>query len=119
MKSKLSGLQQRREFVVTMAKFFAWQQPVDDLAEARDPDVLMTASAGWSFRSDDEDGTDHGYPFAESMHISLFLAGPNIPHGVMTTPQRIINVLPTILQMIRWPYEPAQLDGEAIEGIYE
>ncbi len=105
--------------VVTMAKFFAWKRPVEDLALIRDPDVMVTASEGWSLRSDDGYGTDHGYPLASSMRMSLFISGPNIPHGTMEAPQRIVNVLPTILEMIDWPYEPAQLDGKAITGIYE
>ncbi len=105
--------------VVAIAKFFAWQAPVADLADARDPDLVVTASAGWSFRSDDGEGTDHGYPLPESMRMALFLAGPNIPHGRLLTPHRIVDVLPTILQMIGWPYDPASLDGRAITGIYE
>ncbi len=105
--------------VVAMAKFFAWQPRVADLAPLRDPDVVVTASEGWSFRSDDGQGTDHGYPLAESMRITLFLAGPNLPHGVLTEPQRIVDVLPTILEMVGHPYDPHELDGRAISGIYE
>lgn len=105
--------------VVTMAKFFAWKPPVDALAEVRDPDLLVTASEGWSLRSDDGEGTDHGYPFAESMRMSLFLAGPNIAPGTLPTPQRIVDILPTILEMVSWPYDPNELDGKAIRGIYE
>ncbi|MBI4342692.1 MAG: alkaline phosphatase family protein [Candidatus Omnitrophica bacterium] len=105
--------------VVTMAKFFAWQDPVRDLAAARDPDLVVTASPGWSFRSDDGEGTDHGYPLRESMRMTLLLAGPNLPHGVVERPQRIVDVLPTILEMIGWPDDPAPLDGEAITGIYD
>jgi hypothetical protein len=105
--------------VVAIAKFFSWRAPLQDLADMRDPDLLVTASAGWSFRSDDAQGTDHGYPLAESMRMVFFIAGPNIPHGVLEAPQRIINVLPTMLEMLRWPYEPASMDGEAIRGIYE
>lgn len=105
--------------IVTMAKFFAWHPRMADLADARDPDLVVTASEGWSFRSDDGEGTDHGAPLAESMRITLFLAGPNIPHGRLATPHRIVDVLPTILDMIGWPYDPDALDGRAITGIYE
>lgn len=105
--------------VVAIAKFFAWQPPVDDLAEVRDPDLVLTASAGWSFRSDDGEGTDHGYPLAESMRITLCLAGPHIAPGILQEPRRIVDILPTILEMIGWRYDPTQLDGEAIGGIYE
>ncbi|MDP3723003.1 MAG: alkaline phosphatase family protein [Candidatus Omnitrophota bacterium] len=105
--------------VVTMATFFAWGPAVSDLAEARDPDLVVTASAGWSFRSDDGAGTDHGYPLADAMRISLFLAGPRIAPGVLREPHRIVDILPTLLEMVRWSYDPAALDGVAIRGIYE
>ncbi len=105
--------------VVGMAKYFSWRPPVDDLAEARDPDVLVTASAGWSFRTDRDTGTDHGHPLREAMRISLFLAGPNIRHGVLEAPHRIVDVLPTVLDMIGWPYESRELDGRALTNIYE
>ena len=105
--------------VVTMAKFFAWRDPMTDLAEVRDPDLIVTASEGWSFRSDDGSGTDHGYPLAGSMRITCILAGPNIPHGTLTAPHRIVDILPTVLEMVGWPYDPSTLDGEAIRGVYE
>jgi hypothetical protein len=105
--------------VVTMAKFFAWRPALQDLADVRDPDFVVTASPGWSLRSDDGEGTDHGYPLAESMRITLIIAGPNIPHGALARPTRLVDVLPTILEMVGQPYTPAELDGQAITGIYE
>ncbi len=105
--------------VVTMAKFFAWSDSFKDLAAVRDPDLVITASQGWSFRSDDGEGTDHGYPLRESMRMSWFVSGPNIPHGVWSAPQRLVDVAPTILDMISWSYDPAELDGQALRGIYE
>ena len=105
--------------VVAMSKFFAWQHPVTDLADVRDPDLLVTASDGWSFRSDDGEGTDHGYPLERSMRITCAVSGPNIPRGTLLEPHRVIDVLPTILHMIGWPYDPADVDGEPIGGIYE
>jgi len=105
--------------VVAIAKFFAWRGRLEPYAELRDPDLLITAAEGWSFRSDDGAGTDHGYPLDGSMRITLILAGPNIPHGVWEQPQRIVDVAPTILEMIGWRYHPEQLDGQAIRGIYE
>lgn len=105
--------------VVTMTKFFAWQPPMKDLEALRDPDLLVTAAPGWSLRSDDGEGTDHGSPLAESMRITLCLAGPHLRHGTLTAPQRIVNVVPTILEMLHWPYDASELDGQAIMGIYE
>ncbi|MBI2173679.1 MAG: alkaline phosphatase family protein, partial [Candidatus Omnitrophica bacterium] len=105
--------------VVLMAKFFAWSPPLKDLASLRDPDLLVTASEGWSFRSDNELGTDHGYPLADSMRITLSLSGPNIAHGALQNPQRIVDILPTVLQMVGKQYDTGQMDGELIAGIYE
>lgn len=105
--------------VVQIAKCFAWKPPVDDLAPARDPDLIVTAARGWSFRTDETVGTDHGHPLREAMRISLFVAGPNIRSGVLEEPHRIVDVLPTMLDMVQWPYDAAQLDGHAITGIYE
>lgn len=101
------------------AKCFAWKPPMDELAASRTPDLVVTAAPGWSFRSADDFGTDHGGPLREAMRISLWLAGPNVRHGVMRQPRRIVDVLPTILQMVGQPYDPKQFDGLAIEGIYE
>jgi len=105
--------------IVGIAKCFQWKPPVTDLAEARDPDLLVTAARGWSFRSDDGWGTDHGSLLRESMRMSLFVAGPNIRSGLITEPHRIIDVLPTILQMIQWPHDPHEMDGQAIQGLYD
>lgn len=104
--------------VVAMATFFAWKPGVADLADVRDPDLVVTAAEGWSLRSDDGQGTDHGYPLAEAMRITWMLSGPNIRHGIVEAPQRIINILPTILELIGWPYDPKELDGRAIQDLY-
>ena len=105
--------------VVGIAKFFHWRPPVEDLAGARDPDLVVTAARGWSFRSANDLGTDHGQPLREAMRVSLFISGPNIRHGRMEEPHRILDVLPTILEMAGQSYDPRELDGRAIAGIYE
>ncbi|MBI3009920.1 MAG: hypothetical protein HYY57_02930, partial [Candidatus Omnitrophica bacterium] len=64
-------------------------------------------------------GTDHGYPLADSMRITLSLSGPNIAHGALQNPQRIVDILPTVLQMVGKQYDTGQMDGELIAGIYE
>ena len=102
-----------------MAKFFHWARTMEDLADARDPDLLVTASNGWSFRTDGELGTDHGGPLPESMRMSCFMAGPNIRHGVVRQPHRIIDIVPTILEMIGFDDSPGSFDGQPVRGIYE
>ncbi len=105
--------------IVGMASAFAWKKPLQHLAAARDPDILVTAARGWLFRSDDLHGTDHGYPLRESMRISLFVAGPNIRRGSYLQPCRIIDVMPTMLDMIGRPANPKDVDGRPLQGIYE
>jgi len=105
--------------VVGFARFFRWKPPLADLAAARDPDLLVTAARGWSFRTDGEPGTDHGGPWRESMRISLFLAGPRIRPGRLAEPYRITDVLPTMLEMAGVTYDPGEMDGRPIRGIYE
>ena len=105
--------------VVGIAKFFSWKPPVDTLAAARDPDLVVTAARGWSFRSDAEAGTDHGAPLREAMQISWWVAGPNIRRGVVREPRRIVDVMPTILEMIGMYDETLDLDGRPLRGIYE
>ncbi len=105
--------------IVGMAKFFSWQSPVQDLGPARDPDLLVTAARGWTFRSDGTEGTDHGSPLPEAMRMTLCFSGPGIRHGVLLEPHRIVDVMPTILTMVGTPYHAEQLDGRAITGIYE
>lgn len=105
--------------IVAIGKFFSWKDSLRSLAPMRDPDLVVTASNGWSFRSDDKWGTDHGYLLADSMRITLCLAGANIPWGEMEAPYRMVDVLPTILHMIDEPYDPATMDGKAITGIYK
>jgi arylsulfatase A-like enzyme len=42
-----------------------------------------------------------------------------VKRGVVEAPHRIVDVLPTILELIGWPHDPASMDGRAIRGIYE
>ncbi len=105
--------------IVGMVKFFGWEPPVEELADNRDPDVVVTAARGWSFRTDGEQGTDHGAPLREAMRITCFLAGPSIRRGESPTPHRIIDLMPTILTMVGVHYPPESLDGKPFEGIYD
>lgn len=105
--------------VVGIAKFFGWKSPIAELADSRDPDVVVTAKRGWTFRTDGEQGTDHGAPLREAMRITCFLAGPTIRRGDSSQPHRIIDLMPTILKIVGVDYPPESLDGRPLEGIYE
>jgi len=104
--------------VVAMARFFAWRPALAALAPARDPDVVVTAAPGWAFRSSAVEATDHGYPLAESMRIVLRIAGPQVRATIDPAPHRIIDVLPTILEMVGRPELAAGMDGRPIRSCY-
>jgi arylsulfatase A-like enzyme len=105
--------------VVAMSKFFSWQGRLQELADVRDPDILITAAEGWSFREDNLQGTDHGYPLADSMRMSLFVHGPNVPTGRNELPARMVDVVPTALDMVDRYTGYEGFDGKPLQGLYE
>jgi predicted AlkP superfamily pyrophosphatase or phosphodiesterase len=106
--------------VVCMAHAVVWDSSIKNLEERYAPDFFVTPKKGWSFQTDPRLATDHGYPLYESMRIPILITGPNIKKGVvLTEPHRIIDILPTVLNMAGASYDPAKLDGKAIAGIYE
>ncbi|MFQ5863285.1 MAG: alkaline phosphatase family protein [Candidatus Brocadiales bacterium] len=106
--------------VVAFSHFTSWDDSIKNLKERFAPDFGITSKKGWSFQTDLRLATDHGYPLRESMKIPLFVTGPNIKKGVInTTPHRIVDVVPTVLNMVGVEYDESALDGKAIADIYE
>lgn len=126
---------------VDALSFFFLDEPLPDpddtrperaAGEQRDrpdalPDMLLFAARGWVFLPDVsiEDGHEeiagscHGMAFRDSVRICCFFAGPGIRRGgVIETPHRIVDILPTILDIRQQPYDPAALDGAPITGIW-
>lgn len=106
--------------VVCMAHFGAWDSSIKNLEERYAPDFAVTPKKGWSFQTDPRLATDHGYPLYESMRIPILITGPNIRKGaILTEPHRIVDIMPTVLDIAGARYDRDQLDGKAITGIYE
>jgi len=105
--------------VVTMACHMLWQKHLRAREQVYAPDLVITANPGWQFNTINEPGTAHGHPFQETMRASLFLAGPNIFHGaILSEPARLVDLLPTVLEMAGIPYDAQEFDGKAIHSIY-
>ncbi|MDO8136516.1 MAG: alkaline phosphatase family protein [Candidatus Brocadiales bacterium] len=106
--------------VVALAHFTAWDDSIKELEDRYGPDFGVVPKKGWSFQTDARLASDHGYPFYESMHIPLFITGPNIKKGtIVTNAHRLIDIVPTVLDMVGAEYNKDALDGKSITGIYE
>ncbi len=106
--------------VVAMAHFASWDSSIKNLEDRYAPDFAVTPKKGWSFQTDSRLASDHGYPLYESMRIPILITGPTIKKGViLTEPHRIVDILPTVLTVAGASYDPDQIDGRAITGIYE
>lgn len=95
-----------------------WKPELQYLAASRDPDIWISATPGWNFRIEDINGTDHGAILKDAMHATLMFSGPNIRHGVDPTPHRIIDITPTLMQLLS-NHKKTDFDSGPIQGIYE
>jgi arylsulfatase A-like enzyme len=100
-------------------------QLLDDPDQPRlDPngrfDFVAVASPGWNFGAGAHQvGVDHGSLYRSSAQIPFLIRGPNLPRGVrVTRPARIIDILPTVLDLAAVPYDPAALDGVPVREIW-
>ncbi|MFA5390569.1 MAG: alkaline phosphatase family protein [Candidatus Omnitrophota bacterium] len=104
--------------VAAVGRAFLWKPELAPLARSQDPDIWLSATSGWNFRTEDIKGTDHGSLVRSAMHSTLMISGPNIRHGVDSAPRHIIDVTPTLLHLIGYQGE-TQFDSTPIQGIYE
>jgi len=100
-------------------------QLLDDPDQPRlDPnqrfDFVAVASPGWNFGAGAHQvGVDHGSLYRSSAQIPFLIRGPNLPRGVrVTRPARIIDILPTVLDLAAVPYDPAAVDGVPVREIW-
>ncbi len=106
--------------VVCFAHFGIWDSTIKNLEDRYAPDFAITAKKGWSFQTDPRLASDHGYPLYESMRIPILITGPYIKKGaVLTKAHRIVDILPTVLNIAGASYDPNLMDGKPIMGIYE
>ena len=115
--------------VDTLNLYFRWDGPVTkDSPVPGQPDILLFANKGWVFepkinlanRHEDTLGSRHGMAFREATNNCLFVSGPGIRKGViLETPHRIVDVMPTILEMMGQAPNTTGIDGRPIREIWE
>jgi hypothetical protein len=83
-------------------------------------DLTVVASQGWNFGAGaHRPGVDHGGPHRDARHVPFLIAGPGLPRGVrVTRPVRTLDILPTILELARIPYDERELDGRPVREIW-
>ncbi|NOX57002.1 MAG: sulfatase-like hydrolase/transferase [Planctomycetes bacterium] len=105
--------------VVTLTRNLLWQPNLKAREVEYAPDLIVTARAGWYFGTEPSPGTMHGYPFPDSMRATWFIAGPGIPQGVrIDQPCRLVDLTPTILDMVGVPVDGKDFDGHPLRNIY-
>jgi len=115
--------------VNTLNLYFRWDGLVTkDSPVPPQPDILMFASKGWVFepklnlanQHEGTVGTRHGMAFREATNNSFFVSGPGIRKGVIIeSPHRMVDLLPTVFQMMGKDPTDAKLDGSPIREIWE
>ncbi len=104
--------------ITALSRSFIWKPELQHLARSQDPDICLSATPGWNFRIEDINGADHGAILGDSLRSTLMISGPNIKRGIDPTPHRIIDVTPTLLQMIGYK-GTTDMDSFPIEGLYD
>ena len=106
--------------VVVLARHMLWQENLSHREEEFAPDMVVTARPGWYFGTSSSPGTMHGYPTHDAMRATWFVSGPGIRRGVtVSTPCRLVDLTPTILELIGTPANPEELDGSPLRTIHQ
>lgn len=106
--------------VVALSRHMLWQENLAEQEIEHAPDIVVTARRGWYFGIEANPGTTHGYPFADSMHASFFVSGPNVRRSSrIEEPCRLADLTPTILDMIGYRVETGDFDGHPLRNIYQ
>ena len=96
----------------------------DPRAPAFDPalrfDLFVVAARGWNLGPGSRPpSVHHGSPDRESVHVPFLVAGPGVTPGVrVARSARIIDIMPTILDLLDVEYDPESLDGRPARGIF-
>ncbi len=110
--------------VVALSRHLLWDDALRGCEQEYGSDLVVTARAGWYFGTEGSPGTMHGYPLREAARASWFVTGPGVRRGArITTPARLADLTPTILDMIGlWDetaVTPQTFDGRPMREIYE
>lgn len=106
--------------VVALATHMLWQKELREREMEFAPDLVVTARPGWFFGTTDTPGSLPGYPLHDAMRCTLFVAGPNVRQGArIDKPCRVVDLAPTILDMVGVPFNADSFDGSALRCFYE
>ncbi len=105
--------------VVALTRHLLWQPRIQDRETEYAPDLVVTCRRNWYFGLKGSPGTMHGYPFHDAMRATWFIAGPNIRKGArVVAPCRLVDLTPTLLDMVGASADPGEFDGAALKTIY-
>ncbi len=104
--------------IFALVKPFHWNQKLSAFAKSQDPDIVVSAMPGWNFRIENVNGADHGYLSEGSLRATLMISGPDIKKGVVETPHRMVELTPTVFQIIGYQGK-TDFDEKPIQDIYE
>ena len=106
--------------VVSLARSMLWVPSIDSTARHHAPDIVLTASRGWYFGKKPTAGTMHGHPLRDAMFSTWFVSGRGIRKNTrITTPCRLTDLTPTILDCLgRLPVDQ-RFDGRPIRQFHE
>lgn len=106
--------------VVAITRHLLWQDNLKYREEEYASDLVVTAKRNWYFGTKNSPGTMHGYPFRESMRATWFASGPTIRRGAqLKKATRLVDLTPTILNLIGFEDEEVEFDGRVVTEIYQ
>lgn len=83
----------------------------------RSPDVLAIHKPGWMGISG-QIKTGHGSGYTYDTHVPLLWYGWHIPKGESSIPRKVINIAPTVAQLLSIPF-PSGSTTEVVEEIFK
>jgi predicted AlkP superfamily pyrophosphatase or phosphodiesterase len=115
--------------VDTLALYFRWDGPTTKGTPIpNQPSILLFSSLGWVFepkdnlasRTEPTIGSRHGMAFRATTNNSMFVSGPGIRKGtILETPHRIVDIMPTVLEMMGQDSTSAGMDGKPMRELWE
>lgn len=115
--------------VDTLCLFFRWDGPVSkESPRPSQPDILLFTNRGWVFepkinQANQPEGTlgsRHGMAYREATNNCMFVSGPGIKkHTIDETPHRMVDLMPTVLQMMGMDSSKAGMDGHPMLDVWE
>ena len=106
--------------VVSLARSMLWVPSIDAVARHHAPDIVLTASRGWYFGKQPTSGTMHGHPLRDAMLSTWFVSGRGIRKNTrITTPCRLTDLTPTILDCLGRLSSDQSFDGRPIRQFHE